>query len=168
MTHTAYIAIGANLGDRIGNCRQGVSLLSADRDIDVTGHSAYYWSEPVGYSDQPWFVNAVFSIATALSPNFLLARLKSAELTAGRIDTGIRFGPRVLDLDIIFYNDIAMETPELVIPHPRMQHRAFVLRPLCDLAPDMIHPVFGIRVDRMCRDLPADGPQCRRVEEEAV
>lgn len=167
MIHAAYIAIGANLGDRVENCRQGVALLAADEDIAVTGHSPYYWSEPVGYADQPWFVNAVFSVATSLSPAALLKRLKDTECAAGRTKGGIRFGPRVLDLDIIFYDDIVLETPELVIPHPRMHERLFVLRPLCDLAPELIHPVFGIRADRLLYSLPADGPQCRRVQSEA-
>jgi len=149
---TAYIAVGANLGDREAACRQGAEMLSGNPDIRIFAHSFYYETAPMGYDDQPWFVNAVFGVETGLDPEQLLARLKEAENRAGRDRGTIRFGPRVLDLDLIFYKNEIIHTPDLVVPHPRMHQRAFVLRPLADIAPELIHPKLG----RSVRDLLAD------------
>ncbi|MFP4649817.1 MAG: 2-amino-4-hydroxy-6-hydroxymethyldihydropteridine diphosphokinase, partial [Desulfobacterales bacterium] len=109
--HTVYIAVGANLGDRIAGCRRGVELLSGSADLKVIHHSPYYYSEPVGFAEQPWFVNAVFQASTALDPYALLAELKKAEKAAGRQEGGIRFGPRIVDLDLIFYDEKIIQTP---------------------------------------------------------
>ncbi len=165
--HTVYIAVGANLGDRIAGCRRGVELLSESTDLKVIQHSAYYYSEPVGFADQPWFVNAVFKASTALEPYTLLTELKKAEKAAGRQQDGIRFGPRVVDLDLIFYDDRVIRTSGLIVPHPRMHERAFVLRPLCDIAPDLVHPVFGRRVADLLADN-ASGQQCFEVYDKLI
>jgi 2-amino-4-hydroxy-6-hydroxymethyldihydropteridine diphosphokinase len=160
MMHTAYIAVGANLEDRVAACRQGARLLVENGDIRISAHSHYYETAPMGHEDQPRFVNAVFCIETALGPVSLLARLKTAESTAGRTESKVRFGPRVLDLDLIFYDDAVIITPMLEVPHPRMHERAFVLRPLCDIAAGVIHPVFGKSVRDLLRDPVVAGQDC--------
>lgn len=167
-THQAYIAVGANLGDRIKGCRQGVELLCEAGDIMVINHSRYYYSAPMGYTDQPWFVNAVFQAVTEFAPHELLTRLKAAEAAAGRVQGGIRFGPRVLDLDLIFYDDSVIDAPELTVPHPRMHQRAFVLKPLCDIAPKLIHPVLGRTISDLLGDDAVADQQCFAVENKVI
>lgn len=158
--HQAYLAVGANLGDRVAACRNGAAMLAAGPEIRMAAHSRYYYTAPVDYEDQPWFVNAVFCVRTDLDPVSLLARLKAVEAAAGREKGGVRFGPRVLDLDLVFYDDAVIETPELIVPHPRMQRRAFVLRPLCDIAADRVHPVLGVRVRDLLEDVDVARQPC--------
>lgn len=140
--HTVYICVGSNLGNRLENCRNGVAALTVSGTIQLVDQSCIYETEPVDYKDQDWFMNYVIEIETALNPFPLLELLKSVEGEAGRSKNTIRYGPRILDLDIIFYDDIVMDTPQLVIPHPRMHKRRFVLKPICDIDPDIIHPVL--------------------------
>ncbi len=163
--HTAYIAVGANLGDRLAGCRQGVDLLEQVDGIRVLQHSRYYYTAPMEYEDQPWFVNAVFSVKTGLEPDSLLACLKKTETEAGRPEDQIRFGPRVLDLDLIFYDNEVIQTRDLVVPHPRMHKRAFVLRPLCDIAADFVHPVLKVRMADLLGNTEISGQQCFPVKE---
>ncbi len=137
------IAIGSNMDEPMANCRQGAAALAETGELEVAACSGFYLTEPVGYARQPWFVNAAVKARTGLEPLALLRLLKQLESRFGRGFGGIRNGPRILDLDIIFYNDWVIETAELVIPHPRMQERGFVLRPLCDIAGQWMHPVFG-------------------------
>lgn len=158
--HIAYIAVGANLGDRAAACRQGAQMLAQRPDIRIFAHSPYYETAPMGYEDQPWFVNAVFGVETGLDPGQLLARLKDVENRAGRVRGEIRFGPRQLDLDLIFYEDQIIETPDLVVPHPRMHERAFVLRPLADIAAERIHPRLGRPVRDLLNDPAVAGQKC--------
>ncbi len=141
--HTAYICAGSNIGDRAENCRKGFSVLTNAEDAVLKAQSKFYKTEPVDYRDQDWFVNAVIEVETGLNPFGLLKRLKEIERETGRTEPSIRFGPRVLDLDIILFDDAVISDPGLEIPHPRMHKRCFVLRPLCDIAPDINHPVFG-------------------------
>ncbi|MBS3754631.1 MAG: 2-amino-4-hydroxy-6-hydroxymethyldihydropteridine diphosphokinase [Desulfobacterales bacterium] len=166
-TYTAYIAVGANLGDRIAGCREGILRLAESGDIEIVHHSPYYYTEPVDYADQPWFVNAVCRVHTCLDPRSLLGRLKTVEATTGRSFGGVRFGPRVLDLDLIFYDQAVIQTRDLVVPHPRMHQRAFVLRPLHDIAADFVHPVFRTRISEMLSDPEVAGQACYRVADEA-
>ena len=112
-----------------------------------------YRTEPVDYKDQDWFVNYVVKIKTTLDPFSLLDTVKSIERSAGRTGDGIRFGPRVLDLDIILYDMMVLDTSKLVIPHPRMHKRHFVLKPICDIDPDIIHPVFNTTMQSLLEDL---------------
>jgi len=107
------------------------------------GTSAFYKTSPVDYSEQDWFVNAVVKIETALKPFELLDLLGSIEKAVGRVQNPIRFGPRVLDMDIILYADYVIETDRLIIPHPRMHKRRFVLQPICDIDATIKHPVLG-------------------------
>lgn len=142
----AYIAIGSNIGDGLVNCRDGISALGRRPSVEVAECSHFYRTAPVGYTDQPWFINAVFRIRTDMSPLLLLETLKAVEVDAGRDLSGIRFGPRVLDFDIIFYNDEIINSVDLIVPHPRMHQREFVLRPMCDLSSELIHPVLKKRI----------------------
>ena len=143
---TAYIAIGSNLGDKHQNCIRGIDLLAQMPEIEVIDRARFYRTAPVDYTDQDWFVNTAVRIETSLAPADLLTRVKQVEREAGRDKSGIRFGPRVLDLDIIFYEDLVLRTASLEIPHPRMHKRRFVLRPICDIDPTAMHPILKMPV----------------------
>lgn len=138
MKHIIYLSLGSNLGDRAVNLQKASAYLAPKVQIII--QSSIYETEPWGYSDQPSFLNQVLKASTSLEPPDLLAFLKDIELTMGRQET-FRFGPRLIDLDILFYNDLVLDTPNLTIPHPRIPERAFVLIPLYEIAPDLIHPV---------------------------
>jgi 2-amino-4-hydroxy-6-hydroxymethyldihydropteridine diphosphokinase len=140
--HVAYISIGSNTGDRLGNCKKAVSGLTESKTSILKEKSAFYLTEPVDYTDQDWFINLVVKIETLLDPFLLLDRLKSIQNNAGRNHNAERFGPRIIDLDIIMYDDCVINSSELTIPHPRMHKRHFVLKPICDIDPDVIHPVL--------------------------
>jgi len=142
LKHSAFISIGSNIGKAVENCRKGLSALENTHGIQLKKTSKLYKTAPVDYEDQAWFINAVVEISTFFEPIQLFNSLKLIEKEAGRTEDGIRFGPRILDLDIIFFDDLVLETPDLVIPHPRMDNRRFVLRPLCDINPDLVHPVL--------------------------
>lgn len=116
--------------------------LTDSSDTVLLARSPFYQTQPVDYMDQDWFINAVFSIETTLSPEALLKRIHVVQRNAGREKTAIRFGPRTLDLDILLFGDRVVSTPKLVIPHPRMHKRRFVLQPLCDINSDLVHPVL--------------------------
>ena len=151
--HTAYICVGSNLGDKLEYCRRAIAALTRGEDSRLIEQSPIYRTEPVDYEDQDWFINYVVKIATILDPLTLLDRLKSIEHLAGRKRDAVRFGPRELDLDIVFYDDLVMRTPQLSIPHPRMHKRRFVLRPLCDIDPHIEHPVLARTVQSLLEDL---------------
>jgi len=140
--HVAFIAVGSNIGDKLLNCRKGIAALTAGGRSVLKGQSHFYRTEPVDYSEQDWFVNAVVKIETPSDPAVLFRELKSVEKDFGRKTNVIRFGPRILDLDILLYDRLILETPELTIPHPRMHQRRFVLQPMCDIDPRMVHPVL--------------------------
>ena len=141
--HTAFISVGSNLGEKLENCNTGISAL----DNSVTGRvialSPFYKTEPVDYIAQDWFVNAAFKLETTLEPLQLLDELKKIQRQAGRGKDPVRFGPRILDLDIIFYDELVIESEELIIPHPRMHKRRFVLKPICDIDPTFVHPILN-------------------------
>jgi 2-amino-4-hydroxy-6-hydroxymethyldihydropteridine diphosphokinase len=139
--HTAYISVGSNLGHKLENCRRGIQRLDRD-DVWLKAESRIYRTEPVDYTDQDWFINIVVKIETFLDPFRLLQCLQSIQRKAGRLHDSIRFGPRVLDLDIIFYDEAVINSAQLIIPHPRMHKRRFVLQPLCDIDPAINHPVL--------------------------
>lgn len=164
-TNIAYLSTGSNMGDKLENCRSGLAALGQTDGIRIDSVSAFYLTEPMEYSDQPWFVNAAVRIRTSLSPLGLLAALKTLEQKSGRVDSGIRFGPRTLDFDIIFYNNIVLDAPMLIVPHPRLHEREFVLRPICDLVPDLMHPVLKKTTGQLLAALQSGGHQCIRMEE---
>ncbi|MCK5783112.1 MAG: 2-amino-4-hydroxy-6-hydroxymethyldihydropteridine diphosphokinase [Desulfobacterales bacterium] len=163
--NTAYISIGSNMGDKRENCQNALAALDRTETVQIESISRFYFTEPMEYSDQPWFVNAAAQIRTSLDPVDFLTVLKSFEVEYGREDSGVRFGPRPLDLDIIFYNDSIIETAQLIVPHPRMHHREFVLRPISDLAPGLIHPVFKKSVRQLFEELSDESQQCILMEE---
>lgn len=139
MSHTVYIALGTNLGDRLANLRAAVAALSPD--VRVVAESPVYETPPWGYADQPAFLNMAVEAETDLGPGALLDFLKRLETELGRVES-FRYGPRQIDLDILFYDDLVLDTPPLIIPHPRLHERAFVLVPLADLAPALVHPIL--------------------------
>jgi 2-amino-4-hydroxy-6-hydroxymethyldihydropteridine diphosphokinase len=143
MNNIIYIALGSNLGDRQVNLETAIKNLSPE--IRVKKRSSIYETPPWGYEDQPAFLNMVIQGRTGLSPEELLMFLKNLETSLGRKVT-FRNGPRLIDMDILFYDQLSINQPGLVIPHPRLQERAFVLVPLAELAPDLIHPVLMIKM----------------------
>jgi len=154
--HTAYIAFGSNLGNPKAQCQNALETLGRQGTCRVEEVSPLYWTEPVDFDDQQWFVNGVARIKTSLDPSSLLTLLKNLEHQAGRDQNAQRNGPRVLDLDILFYDDVAAVLPGLVLPHPRLHKRRFVLVPLCDIACSLIHPVFRKTVSGLLEDLSGD------------
>lgn len=136
----AFISIGSNIGERDAYLKQAVQSLNERVDTTVIKTSSIYETEPVGYTDQADFLNIVVAIRTTLSAQGLLMVCQEVEQVLGRERT-IRWGPRTVDLDILLYNQDNIETENLVIPHPRMSERAFVLIPLLEIAPSAVHPV---------------------------
>lgn len=151
--HTAYISVGSNIGRKLQNCRNGINALMCCSTCRMIDQSLIYKTEPVDYKDQDWFVNYVVKIETALDPLSLLATLQSIERDAGRAKDTVRFGPRILDLDIILYDAVVMDSRDLVIPHPRMHKRRFVLKPICDIDPHIIHPLLHRTMQSLLEDL---------------
>ena len=151
--HTVYIGVGSNIGDKANNCRKAIAAINRCEGCMVEAESPLYETEPVHLESQAWFVNGVVRIRTALEPETLLARFKAIEHAMGRGPGKVRFGPRILDLDILFYDDSVLHTRVLQIPHPRLHQRRFVLRPLCNLAPELVHPVFGQTMESLLSNL---------------
>jgi len=137
---TVYLGLGSNMGNRQGNLDEALDLLS--QRLRVGQVSSIYDTEPVGNVDQSRFLNLVCQVYTTLAPIGLLALAKGFELKLGRVPDKSN-APRPIDIDILFYGDQVIEIPELVIPHPRLIERAFVLTPLAEIAPDLVHPVSG-------------------------
>jgi len=141
---TVYLALGSNLGDRMGNLVSAVERLSQKMTIKKV--SSVYETEPVYYEEQPLYFNAVLSAVTELEPFALLRFVKSIESDLGR-QPSFRNAPRIIDIDILFYGDLVVQTEELTIPHPGIVERAFVLAPLAEIAPELIHPVIHEKVE---------------------
>jgi 2-amino-4-hydroxy-6-hydroxymethyldihydropteridine diphosphokinase len=130
----AYVGLGANLGDREATIRRALELLGAEPGIEVVAVSTLRETEPVGYADQPAFLNGAAALDTELSPRALLDRLLAVEQELGRVrGAGPRFGPRTIDLDLLLYGSEVVDEPGLTVPHPRLAERSFALEPLCEL-----------------------------------
>lgn len=142
-----YLSLGSNLGDRAGNLAKAVGLLGGE-GIRVLRESPRYETAPREVEDQPWFLNSVAEVETDLAPAGLLARVLAIERRMGR-ERSIPKGPRPIDIDILIYRGEIVDTPELRIPHAAMHERRFVLEPLADLAPDLVHPLNGLTVREM-------------------
>lgn len=150
MSVIAYIAIGSNLGDKITACRRAIELLKKSGQVKRV--SSFFCTEPVGYSNQEDFINAVVEMETNLSPLALLAACHMVEDALGRSRLA-HWGPRTIDLDILLYGDNIIDTAELSIPHPLMTTRGFVLVPLCEIAPQAVHPKSLKSVDQLLHEL---------------
>ncbi len=137
---TVYLGLGSNLEDRQGNLARAIELLS--QQVKMEQVSSLYETEPVGYSEQPQFLNAVCRASTSLTPRELLTLAKEIETRLGRLPS-FPNAPRPIDVDILLYGDQVSESPELTIPHPRLTQRAFVLVPLAEIAPSVVHPENG-------------------------
>lgn len=137
--HIVYLALGSNLDDRLANLKQAIAALSPQ--MDVKAKSRVYETPPWGYTDQPVFLNQALKVNTYVEPEPLLKHLKRLETALGRAP-GIQNGPRLIDIDILFYDDLVLDTSSLVIPHPQAHERGFVLMPLNDIAPNLMHPTL--------------------------
>lgn len=143
--HKAYIAIGSNLGDKEKNIKEALEIISNSKHTKINKIAKYYNTEPVGYTDQGEFLNTAIEIKTLLNPKNFMKFLLEVEKSLKR-ERIIKWGPRTLDLDVIFYDDLISSDEEIIIPHPRMEERLFVLNPLCDIAPYKLHPILNKRI----------------------
>jgi 2-amino-4-hydroxy-6-hydroxymethyldihydropteridine diphosphokinase len=139
----AYVGLGANLGDRAATLRRAIDLLAERPAIDVVGVSSFRETDPVGYLDQPRFLNAAVVVETSLTPSALLAALLDVERELGRVREGPRYGPRTVDLDLLLMDDLVLDEPGLELPHPRLHERMFALEPLAELDPELVVPGRG-------------------------
>lgn len=151
--HIAFISVGSNSGNKLENCQKGIQSLISSGSSRIIVRSRIYETEPVDFYDQEWFINYVVKIETDLDPLQLLDQIESIQHDAGRIKDPIRFGPRIIDLDIVLYDNVVIKSDRLIVPHPRMHKRRFVLKPICDIDPKTIHPVFKKEMQSLLDDL---------------
>lgn len=144
--HIVYLALGSNVGDRLSNLKEAIASLSPQMDVKAKSH--VYETPPWGYENQSPFYNQVIKVKTYLEPERLLRHLKRLEVALGR-KPSFQNGPRSIDIDMLFYDDLIMNTPVVTLPHPRLHERGFVLLPLMDIAPDLLHPVSQKSVREM-------------------
>ena len=142
MLHTAYIGAGSNMGSPRENCERALENLESHPHITLTARSSFYETEPVGMSEQNWFINAAAEVKTSLEPGALLEELLNIERDMGRVRSQ-KWGPRIIDLDLLLYEDRIYDEPGLQLPRRDVLEYSFVLRPLAELAPSLVHPVTG-------------------------
>ena len=143
---TVYLGLGSNLGRREHNLRRAIALLR--RYVRLQRASSVYETAPWGFGQQPDFLNCVLEVTATLAPHQVLSSVKGLEREMGRLP-GVRYGPRLIDVDILFYGGQTLDYPDLQIPHPRLHQRAFVLVPLADLAPELSHPTLNLTVAQL-------------------
>ncbi|HVO60723.1 MAG TPA: 2-amino-4-hydroxy-6-hydroxymethyldihydropteridine diphosphokinase [Terriglobales bacterium] len=161
MPKTAYLSLGSNQGDRVANLRSAIGALQTLGR--VVAESSFYETEPVEYTQQPWFVNCAVALETDKMPKQLLSAVLKIERQMGRRrSASVPKGPRLIDIDILLFGTAVVDTPELQIPHPAMHKRRFVLEPLAEIAPDARHPVLN-RSIRELRDALPQGQTVRRI-----
>lgn len=163
----AFISVGSNLGDKRLNCQKGIELLTGKGHTDLIQMSDFYQTEPIDYANQEWFVNVIAKVATRLDPFGLLDELLTIETAMGRKREGVpRFGPRIIDLDLILYGQQWIESPTLVVPHPRMHKRRFVLEPICDIEPELLHPISKKTMRQLLEDPDVCGQELVKLKDE--
>jgi len=145
------------MGDKLQNCRKGIAALTQPSVSKLRAQSSFYLTEPVDFTKQDWFINAVVKIETMLEPFSLLDKLKAIQRQVGRKADTIRFGPRILDLDILLFGERIIHAEGLEVPHPRMHKRRFVLQPICDIDRKVLHPVFKKDMQSLLDLLENDG-----------
>lgn len=145
MWHTAYIGVGSNMGDKKENIMNAIDMINESKYTKVTKVADMYVTKPVGYEEQDDFLNTALQIKTILNPKELIKLLLDIEKTLKR-ERIIKWGPRTIDLDVLFYDDIITECEEIIVPHPRLHERMFVLKPLSDISPYLMHPVLKKRI----------------------
>lgn len=150
-----YIGVGSNIGDKVGYVQQAFKLLSYTKGIKVITYSSLYETEPSGYKDQDWFINAVILVETQKTASSLYKECSRIETQLGRDRTrqAHQWGPRTIDLDILFYDDIIIATDELQVPHARVHERSCTLVPMKEIAPEFVHPVIGKTITQIYNDL---------------
>ena len=158
-----YIGIGSNLGNALKNCQHAVEIISSAKGIEITRVSSFYKTEPVGIENQNLFINAVVEIKTALSARNLFQTLQNIEKDMGR-EREVKGGPRIIDLDLLFYGQEVIQDSDLIVPHPKIQKRRFVLEPLCEIASYFIHPAFGVSI-RGLKDRLSDNKMVEMIKE---
>jgi 2-amino-4-hydroxy-6-hydroxymethyldihydropteridine diphosphokinase len=146
-----YLGIGSNLGDKQGNCLDAIERLST-RGISISKRSAMHETQPWGVEDQPDFVNMAVEVETVMSPEELLVTVKEIEREMGR-KAGTRWGPRLIDLDVLLYDDRIVQSKDLIIPHPLLHKRNFVLLPLAEISPECVHPVLKKTIGELAQEL---------------
>jgi len=146
MEHVVFLALGTNMGNRLANLKAAIGNLTPQ--LSVKNKSSVYETPPWGFSPQAEFLNQVVMAETYLEPQALLSHLKRLEVALGRVPN-FQNGPRLIDIDILFFDDLVINTPPLVIPHPRLHERNFVLVPLAEITPDFVHPVLGKPVHKL-------------------
>jgi len=143
-----FIGLGSNLGDRKKNIDNSIRLLhDPGNNVEILDRASYYETEPVG-PIQPWFINTAIKIETSLSPEEILSKCKEVERRIGRVDS-FRWGPRLVDLDLLLFGDRVVKTEQLVLPHPQLEERKFVLLPLIELEAQLTHPVLGTPLENL-------------------
>ena len=153
MKKTAYLSLGSNLGDRRANLRNAIGkLLNLGNLLAV---SSFYETEPVEFTEQPWFLNCAAALQTDLTAEDFLTEIMAIEREMGRQRTQPK-GPRSIDIDILLFGKMVLRTPALALPHPAMHERRFVLEPLAEIAPDLQHPVLKKTIQELLRDLPSN------------
>ena len=148
-----FLGIGSNTDGPLKKCLELISLLKKQDDITMRNASSFYRTEPVGYKEQDWFINLVVRVSSQLRPQELLARCKEMEKNLGRIKSSVPWGPRAMDIDILFYDRLVLESEKLTIPHPELHLRKFVLMPLNEINKDFIHPVLNKSVSWLLEEL---------------
>ena len=148
-----FIGLGSNEGDRLESLSKAVRRLAQLPSTRVVQMAPIYETPPVGGPPQPDFLNSVVELDTSLDPRELLRLLQDVERALGRGPDRVRWGPRIIDLDLLLYGEVVLREPELIIPHPRMHERAFVLEPLAQLAPELLHPIFKRTVSDLLAEL---------------